>query len=135
MDEIIPREFSTIATVNRVELGSALKRVAKLTTEKVKPVKLVFDPRDCSLEVTSERAIEGEVDVSVGCASVTGTPATIGANARFLLDAIKDAKGEWVEIGVNEMPKDKVKFGTPLRFNFPGEQGFTAIVMPLRIEW
>lgn len=128
VEAIFPKDFSTIALVNRAEFITALKRISKMSNEKVKPAKLIFDPRECSLEIQSEQAEYGDTEASVSCASITGEGITIGANCPYFLDAIKDARGEWVEIGLNKPLQ-------PMRLNFPGEESFTAITMPLRIEW
>jgi DNA polymerase-3 subunit beta len=94
--DVIPKDQDRKATLSTDTMISAVRRVALLTSEESKGVRMAFGPDGLTM---SSRAPEmGEAEVKVDVPDYTGEPIEIGFNPTYLLDALKVIEDEQVTL-------------------------------------
>lgn len=122
-EEVIPRESNKAARVNRLELHSAIRRAALLTSEEARAVKLSFD--STQLVITAQSPEQGEARVELGV-EYEGEPVTIGFNPAFLNDALKALNYEIVRLELQDSFRPGILCGED-------KQEFLYVVMPVSL--
>ena len=123
-DDVIPKEHTKRARIDRDALFGAVKRAALLTTEESRAVKLAFERE--SLVITSQAPERGDARVEIPI-SYEGEPLAIGFNPAFLNDALR------------VIPFDEVLFDLHEAFR-PGalcgedKNEFIYVVMPVSLS-
>lgn len=120
---VVPKGHRNMLVVERSTLQAALQRVAILTNDKFKGVRVNLEPgllRLTSINAEQEEAQE-EIDIDYG-----GDAIEIGFNIAYLIDALAN------------MPSDQVRFelqdgNSSALFTMPDEPNFKYVVMPMRI--
>jgi DNA polymerase-3 subunit beta len=125
LDPVFPVEIRHHAVLGREALASALAGVSAMSREKIKPVGLRLETGRIIL--ASEPEAEGAA-VQVRPADYASESFQIGFNAAYLLDLLKLAQGDQVDLGT-------IGPLNPSLWAFPDDPGFAALVMPLRIEF
>ena len=129
VDAMIPKGSFRTVDADTATLASVVSGIASMSSEYIKPIKITLEPGKLTAE--SERSDYGDAKqvMPVYVRGDDGTPFRIGFNAAYLGDVLKCAKGHaTVRMGFNGALN-------PALVTFPEELGFTAVVMPLRIEW
>jgi DNA polymerase-3 subunit beta len=123
--QVIPKEKDQDkrATVERVALEGALRRVAVLSRDKTNAVKLTFATGRLTLFSSNPDFGEATEELT---ARYTGDAVTTGFNARYLLDVLGVMDGESVSMQM-ETPL------SPCLIREPGNAGFTCVVMPIKV--
>ena len=121
--QVIPAQQEKIFNLKRLDLLATLKRVSILSSDKAHAVKLELSPG--SLKVLSQNPDLGEAkeDVAVG---YEGEALKIGFNARYLTDVLEALDVENVQM---ELADDL----SPGVLRPVAEEGYTAVIMPMRI--
>ena len=121
--QVIPKGGEKVLTVGRARLLETLRRVSLLASDKSHAVKLELGKG--SLRVLSQNPDLGEAkeDVTV---EYQGEPLKIGFNARYLIDVLQVLGSEDVAF---ELADDL----SPGVLRPAGEEGYTAVIMPMRI--
>jgi len=122
-EDVIPRDADKLATVSRLELYSAVRRAALLTTDEARAVRMAFSPE--RLVVTAQSPEQGEARVEVPV-EYRGAPLEIGFNAVFVNDALKVLPFDTVYLELKESFRPGV-----LRGEDAGE--FLYVVMPIAL--
>jgi len=122
-EEVIPRESNKSARVNRVELHSAIRRAALLTSDEARAVKLSFD--SSQLVITAQSPEQGEARVELGV-EYEGEPVAIGFNPAFLIDALKALNYEIVRLELQDSFRPGILCGED-------KQEFLYVVMPVSL--
>ena len=126
VDPVIPRDNDKELLVKRELLANSLKIISVMSNDKIKPVKLSFEPGLLRLE--SEPAEGGKVTDRIPV-EYQGEPFQVGFNARYLLDVLG-------VLGSGENIKLVLKGAlNPCLISIPEDTSFLSVVMPLRIEW
>ncbi|MDY0331268.1 MAG: DNA polymerase III subunit beta [Thiomonas sp.] len=120
---VVPKGHRNRLQVERSTLQAALQRVAILTNDKFKGVRVNLEPgllRLTSINAEQEEAQE-EIDVDYG-----GDVIEIGFNIAYLIDALAN------------MPADQIRIelldgNSSALFTMPDEPNFKYVVMPMRI--
>lgn len=116
---IIPRENAHVATLNRVEFLSALKRVSSVTDQN-SIVFFAFDANGIALTASSAEVGDAAEHVA---AIYTGPVLKLGLSARFVLDFLEVARNASIDI--------RLKDGqTPVMLADGTE--YLNVVMPMR---
>ena len=123
--QVIPKQGEKLLTVGRERLLATLRRISLLSTDKAHAVKLELAKG--SLRVLSQNPDLGEAKEEVPV-EFAGEPLKIGFNARYLLDVLAVLKSDDVQLEL----ADDLSPGV-LRGKGERDQGFTAVVMPMRI--
>jgi DNA polymerase-3 subunit beta len=111
--------------VNRESFINSLRIVSSISSEKLRPVKLLISQGVLKLE--SEKADYGEVvdEIEIG---YEGDPFQIGFNSRYLLDVLNVIESEDIKLeSKNSMSPTIIKSTV--------DESFLSVIMPLRVEW
>ena len=124
-DPIIPKDNTKQIIVNRESFINSLRIVSSISSEKLRPVKLLISQGVLKLE--SEKADYGEVvdEIEIG---YEGDPFQIGFNSRYLLDVLNVIESEDIKLeSKNSMSPTIIKSTI--------DESFLSVIMPLRVEW
>jgi DNA polymerase III subunit beta len=125
-DQVIPRDNDRVAIVNRVNLTSALRRMAIVASDQTHRVRLSFNTAILRFSVQTPDLGEAQDEMQV---EYSGDPLEIGFNGMYLLETLR------------YMPTDDVKitFKNPERAatiepaNWSDAAKYLCLVMPLRL--
>lgn len=123
--QVIPKAGEKVLSVGRSRLLETLRRISLLSSDKAHAVKLELGKG--TLKVLSQNPDLGEAKEEVPV-EYAGEPLKIGFNARYLMDVLVALKGDDVQLEL----ADDLSPGV-LRGVGDKDQGFTAVVMPMRI--
>ena len=124
-DPIIPKDNNLEILVNRENFSNSLRIVSSISSEKLRPVKLIISAGVLRLE--SEKADYGEVVDEIE-AGYEGESFQIGFNARYLLDVLGVIDSDDIILEYkNSMSPTIIKSST--------DESFLSVIMPLRVEW
>ena len=120
---VIPRDNDRVMMVDNKLFAKAVDRVATISAEKSRSVKLAFDNDRVKLTVRNMEAGQAEEEVEIG---YSDEPFEIGFNARYLLDVAGQITGETAHF----------KFADPASPTLvldPADVGVQYVLMPLRV--
>lgn len=124
--KVMPKSTAMLARVDRAELINAIKAVQPMTSAKTMITKL--DVSETEIVLTTANPERGEASCRVGCEHVQdftkGT--TLGANVKYMLQALACLDGASVLVGVSDQ-------FSPIRITSPDDDGTVHVVMPMRI--
>ena len=124
-ERLIPKKVDHTVTFNRENLLSCLKRVELLANEKSKGV--IFSFGDDKVNITSKNPELGEANEEVTILEgIKNKNVTIGFNARYIMDILKNIEDENIEFNI--IDKEKPTVVTP-----KVDPSYKCIVMPMRI--
>lgn len=122
-EEVIPKEHPKVVTLDRELLQGAVRRVSILSDEKTHAVKLTF--RKGELQISSSNPEIGEAD-EVLATDYSGEETSFGFNVRYIQDIISALSMDEVRIHFFDA-------ASPARIEDPGDDGFVAVIMPMRV--
>ncbi|MNS70691.1 DNA polymerase III subunit beta [compost metagenome] len=120
---VIPKGNDKQADIDNALFAKAVDRVATISAEKSRSVKLAFDNDRVKLTVRNMEAGQAEEEVEIGYSE---EPFEIGFNARYLLDVAGQITGETAHF----------KFADPASPTLvldPADPGVQYVLMPLRV--
>jgi len=122
-NRVIPKQNDDIALMGRDILLHALRRMAILSSEKSKGVKLQF--KNGLLEISSSNPDVGDAHEELEI-TYNGPEITIGFNARYMIDILQALDNDKIKLAV----RDNLSPGliTP-----DEDDGFLAVIMPMRL--
>ena len=121
--QVLPKKIERNVVIPGEDLIRALRRVALLSSERSKAVKLEFT--DGRLTISSSNPDLGDAREELDI-DFAGDEITIGFNAKYLLDALSTLKAEEVRFGLqNEL--------APAQFVPTDDDDTLAVVMPMRV--
>jgi DNA polymerase-3 subunit beta len=125
---VIPRDNHRVMTVDNALFAAAVDRVATISSEKSRSVKLSVEPGRVVLTVrnmeTGQAVEELEVDYD-------GEPFEIGFNARYLMDVTAQIGGETAEFRFADRAAAATMLDPVLVLD-PTDVGVQYVLMPLR---
>ena len=92
---VIPKGNDKQADIDNALFAKAVDRVATISAEKSRSVKLAFDNDRVKLTVRNMEAGQAEEEVEIG---YSDEPFEIGFNSRYLLDILSQVEGDLVEV-------------------------------------
>jgi DNA polymerase-3 subunit beta len=122
-ERVIPTSNERVATVATKPLADAVDRVATISTEKARAVKLAFDADRVTLSAVSAetgRAVE-EVD-----AGLEGEKIEIGFNARYVMEILAQVDGPQVRV-------EMANAAAPTLLRDPADPSALYVLMPMRV--
>jgi DNA polymerase-3 subunit beta len=122
-NRVIPKQNEDIAIIGRDTLLHALRRMAILSSEKSKGVKLQL--KKGLLDISSSNPEVGDAREEIDII-YDGPEMIIGFNARYMIDILQALDSEKIKIAV----RDNLSPGllTP-----EGDDGFLSVIMPMRL--
>ena len=124
-DPIIPKDNTQEMIVDRERFISSLRIVSSISSEKLRPVKLIISPGTLKLE--SEKADYGEVIDEIEI-EYEGESFEIGFNSRYLLDVLSVLDSKNVKMACKNSMRTTI-------IKSPDDESFLSVIMPLRVEW
>lgn len=94
-DRVIPQSSEQTIVVNRIALRTALARVAILSSEKYRGVRLRMEKGVLRIQANNPEQEEAEEELVI---DFDGDPLEIGFNVTYLLDALGALSGEFIKI-------------------------------------
>jgi DNA polymerase-3 subunit beta len=122
-ERVIPTGNEKMALLETKAFGEAVDRVATISTEKARAVKLSFAKGTVTISAVSAetgRAVE-EIDADYG-----GDALEIGFNARYILDMLQEIDGEKVRF-------EMASAAAPTVVRDPGDSSTLYVLMPMRV--
>ena len=120
---VIPKGNDRQADIDNSVFASAVDRVATISAEKSRSVKLAFELDRVTLTVRNMEAGQGVEEVEIG---YSDEPFEIGFNARYLLDVAGQITGETASFRFADA-------ASPTLVLDPGDPGVQYVLMPLRV--
>lgn len=117
---VIPTQNDKIVLVDRAALAGAVARVATVSGERGRAVKLEVAPGAINLSVRGDAEATDSVE-----ADYSGEPIEIGFNAAYLSELLANLTGETVRIALADG-------GSPTLFT-GGDENLLAVCMPMRV--
>ncbi len=121
--DVIPRESSKVAHVDRAELHGAVKRAALLTSDEARAVKMTFDGD--RLTITAQSPEQGEARVELPM-ELEGERVEIAFNPAFVNDALKALTCDRVRIELQDGFRPGILCGED-------KNEFLYVVMPVSL--
>lgn len=122
-ERVIPQNHTKIIKLSRDGLLHSLQRVAILTNEKFRGVRLVLGAG--SLKIISNNAEQEEAQEEIEV-DYSAEALDIGFNVTYLLDVLNNLNCETIECHLADSNSSAL-------FMLPGQQNFKYVVMPMRI--
>ncbi|MDP1860354.1 MAG: hypothetical protein Q8K82_16875, partial [Gemmatimonadaceae bacterium] len=125
-DQVIPRDNTRVAIIDRGALQSALKRMAVIASDQTHRVKLSFNSALLKFSVTTPDLGEGQDELPV---RYDGDPIDIGFNGMYLLEILRYMPTEEIRFTFRE--PERAAIIEPENWQQPGR--YLCLVMPLRL--
>ncbi len=122
-ERVIPQHLPKPLVLNRQILLQALLRVAILTTDKFRGVRLVLSNGTLKIVSTNSDQEDGEDEIEV---EFQGQPIDVGFNVTYLLDVLNNIYDEDIECYLTDSSSSALLM-------LPGTDRFKYVVMPMRI--
>ncbi len=122
-ERVIPANNTKIMDANVRALGAAVDRVATISSEKSKGVRLSLTEGQMVLSANAPEAGSASEELEV---SYEGAPLEIGFNARYLLDILQQVEGE----GVRFLMADAA---APVIVQDTADESALFVLMPMRV--
>jgi len=122
--QVVPAKSERVATLAVGDFLSALRRIAVVSSERTRGVKMQLEAHRLELSSINPDVGEGTEEIET---DYEGESLSIGFNARYLIDALSLLAGEErIEIGLN----DDVSPGV---VRCPSDPDYCYILMPMRL--
>jgi len=122
-ERVIPVGNDKVMEVDRIEFAAAVDRVATISTDKSRAVKLSLTKNQLTLTASSADSGAAEEEISVRYA---GTPIEIGFNARYLLDIAEQIEGDGARFRMADA-------AAPTLVEDTADQSALYVLMPMRV--
>ncbi len=125
---VIPRENKRVMTVDNALFAAAVDRVATISSEKSRSVKLTVEAGRVVLTVRNMETGQAVEELEV---EYEGEPFEIGFNARYLMDVTSQIAGETAEFRFADRAASATMLDPVLVLD-PTDAGVQYVLMPLR---
>jgi DNA polymerase-3 subunit beta len=122
-ERVIPQNHPKMLTFERAPLLATLSRVAILTNDKFRGVRLVLGDGTLKIASTNAEQEEAQEELEV---DYHGEPLDIGFNVTYLLDVLNNVAEDRIEWRFNDGNSSAL-------VTLPGNDSFKYVVMPMRI--
>lgn len=121
--KVIPDSLATHLIVDRATIQDVLSRIAILTNEKFRGVRINLKPGVMTVSANNPEQEEAIEELAV---DFEGAEVEIGFNVGYLIDALKAIENEEVDIGLEDP-------NSSCTLNAPGDESTLYLVMPMRL--
>ena len=124
-ERVIPRGNDKVLTVDKQQFAEAVGRVAAISSERSRPVKLSIDRNHLMLSAASPEQGQAQEELDDGAVTYESSPLEIGFQARYLND-------------ITDQITDKVEFrfadgSAPTVVQDAGKPAALYVLMPMRV--
>lgn len=120
---VVPTGNNKIALFDRVSVACAADRVATVSSDRGRAVKLSFAGGSLKLSVVNPNTGNADEDVEVDYDS---DPIELGLNARYLADILSEVGGDKVRVALGDP-------GSPVLVRAEGDNSAIYVCMPMRV--
>ncbi len=127
-EQVMPRENRRVLTFDAALFAGAVRRVAIISNEPSRPVRMAVESGRVTLSVRNIDAGQATEELEV---DYDGAPFEVGFNARYILDAAAQMAGEAAQFRFSEdmAPSDSVD---PTLLLDPTDAGVQYVLVPMR---
>lgn len=122
-ERVVPREGQRLVTADRETMRQALGRVAILSNEKYRGIRVQLAEGSLSVQANNPEQEEAEEEISV---DYSGSELEIGFNVSYLLDVFNAMEGDSVEIQLGDSNSSALVAD-------PDDRAALYVVMPMRL--
>ncbi|MGB4468499.1 MAG: DNA polymerase III subunit beta [Azovibrio sp.] len=122
-ERVIPAQLSNHMRVDRQTLHSAMSRVAILTNDKFRGVRIILEPNTLKIIAANTEQEEAQEEIEV---QYEGAPLDVGFNVTYLLDVLNNLGGDEIQWSFNDANSSAL-------ISVPDNDRFKYVVMPMRI--
>ncbi len=122
-ERVIPAGNDKVMDVTRAEFAAAVDRVATISTDKSRAVKLALAKNQLTLTASSADSGAAEEEIE---AKYTGPAIEIGFNARYLLDIAEQIQGDGARFKMADA-------ASPTLVEDPADSTALYVLMPMRV--
>ncbi len=122
-ERVIPTGNERIAVLATRAFAEAVDRVATISMEKARPIKLAFEAGRVTVSAVSPE--QGRAEEELDC-DWRGEPLEIGFNARYVLDIVAQIEGPELRI-------EMANAAAPTLLRDPGDPAALFVLMPMRV--
>jgi DNA polymerase-3 subunit beta len=121
---VLPMQRDYQIRLGRQALQTSLQRVAIMTTDKFKGVRLNLEPHQLAISANNPEQEEAIDNIDI---DYQGPSIEIGFNVTYLLDVLSNLTQEMVDFSFSKSENESILITTP------EDKNFKYVVMPLRI--
>ncbi|HET7791644.1 MAG TPA: DNA polymerase III subunit beta [Gemmatimonadales bacterium] len=125
-EQVIPRENDKTATVDKMALAAALRRMSVVASDQTHRIRLAWSGGTVKFSVQTPDLGEAQDELAV---TYEGEPLEIGFNATYLLEILKYMPTD--EVRLTFKAPERAATVEPVGWNDPAS--YLALVMPLRL--
>lgn len=122
-ERVIPQNHPKMLTFERAPLLASLTRVAILTSDKFRGVRLILEDGILRIASSNNEQEEAQEEIEI---DYQGDPLDIGFNVTYLLDVLNNVATDQIEWRFNDGNSSAL-------LTLPGNDSFKYVVMPMRI--
>ncbi|MGB4765372.1 MAG: DNA polymerase III subunit beta [Rugosibacter sp.] len=122
-ERVIPKNHNKIIKISRNQLIQLLQRVAILTNEKFRGVRLLLNENSLKIISNNTEQEEAQEEIEI---EYLGEPLDVGFNVTYLLDILSNVSDEIIELHLADANSSAL-------FILPSNESFKYVVMPMRI--
>lgn len=122
-ERVIPTNNERIAVLATKAFAEAVDRVATISMEKARPIKLAFETGRVTVSAVSPE--QGRAEEELDCLW-QGEPLEIGFNARYVLDMVAQVEGPELRI-------EMANAAAPTVVKDPADPALLFVLMPMRV--
>lgn len=122
-ERVIPAQLVNHMVADRQTLHSAMARVAILTNDKFRGVRIMLEPNTLKIMAANAEQEEAQEEIEV---KYEGASLDVGFNVTYLLDVFNNLGGDEVQWSFNDANSSAL-------ITVPGNDRFKYVVMPMRI--
>jgi DNA polymerase-3 subunit beta len=124
-ERVIPTGNERIAVLATRAFAEAVDRVATISMEKARPIKLAFEAGRVTVSASAVSPAQGRGEEELDC-DWRGEPLEIGFNARYVLDIVAQIEGPELRI-------EMANAAAPTLLRDPADPAALFVLMPMRV--
>lgn len=123
--QVIPRDYQAVVTVQTDRFLNSLRRAMIFTREPTNSVVLHFSKEKLVIEAKTPDLGEAEEEILIE--SNSKEKISIGVNAQFLLEALREMESNTVAVGITGQM-------SPMTITPDNNRGYISVIMPIKIK-
>lgn len=123
--QVLPKEYMVEVEINTKKFMDSVKRAMIFTREPANKIIVNIQNNKMVIQASTPELGEAEEEISVTCSR--DEKISIGINAQFLIDALKEVDAEQVKCGITGQM-------SPVTISPLNDGNYTSIIMPIQIK-
>lgn len=123
--QVLPKEYMVEVEINTKKFMDSVKRAMIFTREPANKIIVNIQNNKMVIQASTPELGEAEEEISVTCSR--DEKISIGINAQFLIDALKEVDAEQIKCGITGQM-------SPVTISPLNDGNYTSIIMPIQIK-